>query len=181
MKSSADDRLASSVFLLSILTASLSLAATDVTAFTASMEGRFAEANKAAIQNSPETRELVLVRFHHWDGILKLPEPDAAQISTRALWHFARGMAFSAKRNFYDAEAERDSLLKAIATLPACRSQDILNLASQLLEGSIAMYRVSIPGAVARFRGRRANRGRPPFRWSVPLVNPRARIALPAP
>jgi len=152
VKSSADHRLASSAFLLFLLTAAL--AATDATAFTASMEGRFAAAKKSA---TPTTEALVLVRFHHWDDILKLPEPQAAQVSARALWHFARGMAFSAKRNFYDAEAERDSLLKAIATLPddammnLNRSQDILNLASHLLEGSIAMNRVSMAGAVAHF------------------------------
>jgi len=124
------------------------------------MEGRFAEANKAAaqlVQNSPATQALVLVRFHRWDDVLKLPEPEASQISTRALWHFAQGMAFSAKRNFYDAEAARDSLLKAIATLPADamtnlnRTRDILNLASHLLEGSIAMNRVSMAGAAAHF------------------------------
>jgi tetratricopeptide (TPR) repeat protein len=157
MKSGADDRLASSAFLLCILTASLALAATDVTAFTASMEGRFAEANKIAAQNSVVTQELVLVRFHHWDDILKLPEPSASDISARALWHFARGMAFGAKKTFYEADAERDSLLKAIATLPGDammdlnRTRDVLNLVSHLLEGSIAMNRVSMAGAVAHF------------------------------
>jgi tetratricopeptide (TPR) repeat protein len=121
------------------------------------MDGRFAEASKAATQNSTAIQELVLVRFHRWDDILKLPEPDATEVSTRPLWHFARGMAFSAKKNFYEAEAERDSLLKAIATLPGDtmtnlnRTQDILNLASHLLEGSIAMNRVSMAGAVAHF------------------------------
>ena len=133
-----------------VLAPALYPAATDVTAFAASMEGRFAEA-KAAAQNDPVTQELVFVRFHRWDDILKLPEADTSQISARALWHFARGMAFSARRNFYDADAERDSLLKAMATLPAGQTQDIVNLASHLLEGSIAMNRVSMAGAIAHF------------------------------
>lgn len=138
-----------------------------VAAISASMDGRFAEAGKAAAQltgDTPQpefylpTQELVLVRFHRWDDILKLPEPDASGLSTRALWHFARGMAFSARRNFYEADAERDSLLKAISTLPddammnLNRTQDVLNVASHLLEGSIAMNRVSMAGAVAHFR-----------------------------
>lgn len=143
-------------------------------AISAAMEGRFADAIKAASQLSAAvapvlkempmaeyflpTQELVLVRFHRWDDILKLPEPDASEIATHALWHFARGMAFSAKRNFYEAEAQRDSLLKAIAKLPGDammnfnRTQDVLNVASHLLEGSIALNRVSMAAAVAHFQ-----------------------------
>ena len=66
-------------------------------AIAACFEGRFAEANKAAAQlvahvapmlkDVPSveyflpTQMLVLVRFHRWDDVLKVPEPNAATAS----------------------------------------------------------------------------------------------------
>jgi len=63
-------------------------------AIAAAMEGRFAVPNKAAsdltakvaplVKDNPmvepflPTQELILVRFHRWDDVLKLPEPDAS-------------------------------------------------------------------------------------------------------
>jgi tetratricopeptide (TPR) repeat protein len=104
------------------------------------------------------TQELVLVRFNRWDDILKLAEPDPAAAATHALWHFARGMAYAEKKNFYEADAERESLLKGLSTIPDDamlnfnRTHDVLNLASHLLEGRIAMNRISIPAAIEHFR-----------------------------
>ena len=143
-------------------------------AIAAAMEGRFAAANKAAaelsakvapvVKDSPmvepflPTQALVLVRFHHWDDVLKLPEPDASAAATRALWHFARGMAYAEKRNFYEADAERESLLKAMSTIPDDamlnfnRTKDVLNLATHMLEGRISMNRVAMPAAIEHFR-----------------------------
>lgn len=143
-------------------------------AIAAAMEGRFAAANKAAtelaaniapiVKDMPmaefflPTEELVLVRFHRWDDILKLPEPDASAAATRALWHFARGMAYAEKKNFYEADAERESLLKGLSAIPADamlnfnRTHDVLDLATHLLEGRIAMNRISIPAAIEHFR-----------------------------
>jgi tetratricopeptide (TPR) repeat protein len=143
-------------------------------AIAASMEGRFAEANNAATQlvaNAAPmlkdipmveaflpTRMLVLVRFHRWEDVLKLPEPDAAALTARALWHFARGMAFAQTSKTYDADYERRALFAAAnivpenATFGFNRSRDLLNLASHLLEGHIALARVSIPAAVEHFQ-----------------------------
>jgi tetratricopeptide (TPR) repeat protein len=143
-------------------------------AIAASMEGRFAEANNAATQlvaNAAPmlkdipmveaflpTRMLVLVRFHRWDDVLKLPEPDAAALTTRALWHFARGMAFAQTSKTYDADYERRALFAAANNVPEDatfgfnRCRDILNLAAHLLEGHMSLARVSIPAAVEHFQ-----------------------------
>ena len=143
-------------------------------AIAAAMEGRAAQAIRTATQLSASvapvvkdipmaelflpTQELVLVRFHRWGDILKLPEPDSTAATTHALWHFARGMAYADKHNFYEADAERASLLKAIAEIPPetvmgmNRSIDLLNIASHQLEGRIAMNRVSMPAAIVHFR-----------------------------
>jgi tetratricopeptide (TPR) repeat protein len=49
----------------------------------------------------------VLVRFHRWDEILRLPPPNPRLAMTTAFWHFARGSAFAAKGQIAMAEAER--------------------------------------------------------------------------
>ena len=36
-----------------------------------------------------------LLRFAHWDDVLKLPAPDAKLLATTMFWHYARGCAFA--------------------------------------------------------------------------------------
>jgi tetratricopeptide (TPR) repeat protein len=143
-------------------------------AIAAAMEGRFTEANNAATQlvgnvapllkDIPmveaflPTRMLVLVRFHRWDEVLKLPEPDAAALTARALFHFGRGMAFAQNNKTYEADYERRALIAAANYVPEestfgfNRSRDILNLSLHLLEGHISLARVAIPAAVEHFQ-----------------------------
>src|SRR5437879_1195340 len=143
-------------------------------AIAAGIEGRYADATQAAaelIKNASPlvkeipmmafflpTQELLLVRFRRWDDIFKLPEPDKAELSTHALWHFSRGMASVGTHKLDDAEAERDALMKAAAevsadTMLGCNhSRDLLSLASHLLEGRIALARVRTQAAVEHFR-----------------------------
>ena len=143
-------------------------------AIAAAMEGRFDEANTAAakvvgnaaplvkdipmVEGFLPTRMLVLVRFHRWDEVLKLPEPDASALTTRALWHFSRGMAYAQTSKTYEADYERRALFAAANNVPEetmfgfNRSRDILSLAAHMLEGHIALARVSIPGALEHFR-----------------------------
>ena len=143
-------------------------------AVAAAMEGRFLEADKAAAQlvehTAPlvkqipmvegflPTEMLILVKFHRWEEVLKYPEPDAAAPSAHALWHFGRGMAYAAQNKFAEAEAERQKLFDAAdrlpeqATLGFNRARDLMSLAAHLLEGHIALARVSVPAAVEHFR-----------------------------
>ncbi len=143
-------------------------------AIAASMEGRFAEADNTAVQlvgnaapllkdipmveSFLPTRMLVMVRFHRWDDVLKLPDPDAAALTARALWHFARGMAFAQTSKTYEADYERRALFNAANNVPEGatfgfnRSRDILGLAAHMLEGHISLARVSIPAAIEHFR-----------------------------
>jgi tetratricopeptide (TPR) repeat protein len=143
-------------------------------AVAAGMQGRFNEANNAAVQlvgnvaplvkDIPmvepflPTRMLVLVRFHRWDEVLKLPEPEAPALTTRAIWHFARGMAYAQTSKTYEADYERRALFAAANSVPEetmlgfNRSRDILSLAAHLLEGHIALAKVAIPAAIEHFR-----------------------------
>jgi len=143
-------------------------------AVAAAMEGRFAEASKTAAQVTANiaplvkdmpmaefllpTQMLILVKFHRWDDVLKLPEPDAAAPTTQALWHFSRGMAYAAMSKPYEADYERRALSHATEGIPEDamfsfnRSRDLLNLAAHMLEGHISLARVAIPAAVEHFR-----------------------------
>ena len=88
----------------------------------------------------------VLVRFHRWDEVLKLPPPNSSLAMTTAFWHFARGSAFAAKGQIAMAEAERRILETARNETPADlefsfyynKAQAFLGLAANILDARIA-------------------------------------------
>jgi tetratricopeptide (TPR) repeat protein len=127
-----------------------------------SMEGDFTHAKQAAddlgVHVSPMLRDMpmaevyaptpifVLVRFHRWDEVLKLPAPNPDLAMTTAFWHFARGAAFVAKGQFAMAHAERQILEKARQKTPSDaefsfysnKAQAFLDLAENILDARIA-------------------------------------------
>jgi tetratricopeptide (TPR) repeat protein len=88
----------------------------------------------------------VLVRFHRWDEILKLPAPDASLAMTTAFWHFARGSAFAAKGKIGLAEDEQKILEQTRRETPADvefsfyfnKARSFLDLAGNILAARIA-------------------------------------------
>jgi tetratricopeptide (TPR) repeat protein len=88
----------------------------------------------------------VLVRFHRWDEILKLPAPSSSLSMTVAFWHFARGSAFAATDQIAMAEAERATLETARKETPADlefsfftnKARAFLDLAENVLDARIA-------------------------------------------
>jgi tetratricopeptide (TPR) repeat protein len=102
---------------------------------SASMEGRSAEAIRAArdvsSKASPEmVREMpgaefatpkayfALARFGRWEEILVEPAPPADLLYATAMWHYARGLAFAATGRFAEAEQERAALVAVADKLP---------------------------------------------------------------
>ncbi len=87
---------------------------------------------------------LVWERFHKWDEIMKQPKPEDSQLTTTAVWHFARGMAFAWRGDIGNAEAERQAFLKAEESVPADsmsslnRTRTILMIAQHVLDARIA-------------------------------------------
>src|ERR1700738_1762469 len=61
----------------------------------------------------------VLVRFHRWDEVLKLPPPNPDLAMTTAFWHFARGSAFVGTGQIAMADSERESLETARQKTPS--------------------------------------------------------------
>ncbi len=87
---------------------------------------------------------LALVQFNRWDDILKSPPPDASLAAAIAVWHFARGMAFSAKGQSADAGREYAALYESAKAIPAEASfglnnaRKILTIAQTILGARLA-------------------------------------------
>lgn len=91
------------------------------------------------------TPTLIMVRFHRWDDILKLPAPDQKLAATTALWHFGRAMAYASTGKPDSAEKERSLLVSAVKNLPKDQpygfntAHDVFNVAGNVLSARIAL------------------------------------------
>jgi tetratricopeptide (TPR) repeat protein len=128
-----------------------------------SMDGKFAEARRSAEQLEanvgPHLKEmpmlegfmitspLVLVRFNRWDDVLKMPEPAQAMTGTRAVWRWARAVAYAASGKMEQALTEQKAFLEARKAVPADAAwglnsaQSILQIAEKVLDAKIALAR----------------------------------------
>ncbi len=86
------------------------------------------------------------VRFEKWDQILETPSPSKDLKYATGVWHYARGMAFSAKGKKQEANQELAKLQELIRDLDQEKlligsfnsAADILKIGANVLEGSIA-------------------------------------------
>jgi tetratricopeptide (TPR) repeat protein len=130
---------------------------------TAGMEGNFAQANRVAARMMkgigpmaavhPEaqaflpTQMLVLVRFRKWPEIEQIPEPDKKLAVVHALWHFARGMAFSGEGKLDQAAKEHSGFAADVKALPPKdgygynTNAQIFDIATAMLDANIARAR----------------------------------------
>jgi tetratricopeptide (TPR) repeat protein len=79
---------------------------------------------------------MVLVRFHKWDEILKQPAPTGTDI--RAInMHFARAIAYAAKKDMANADKEKEAFEAARAKMPTdIPVSPVGNLSGQVMEVS---------------------------------------------
>src|SRR5436305_14797891 len=139
-----------------------------------SMEGRFADALKAARQLEanvlPHVKEipmlegfmttstLMLVRFHRWDEILKLPPVDASMPATGTVQHFARAMAYAATGKLDNAMLELNAFIVAKKSVPADAmfglnsAANILQIAENVLSAKVAAARHDNKSAIELLR-----------------------------
>ncbi|HSY64841.1 MAG TPA: hypothetical protein VK829_09585 [Terriglobales bacterium] len=135
-------------------------------AMCASMNGNYAEAKKNAdllVANvGPHVKEIpplegfmtipmaVDVRFHRWNEILTMPQPDPAMKITTGFWHFARGMALAGTGKLNEAEAEYKIVSEAEQNTPSDmvfsmpinnKAKDIMKISEDVLGAKIAMAR----------------------------------------
>ncbi len=138
------------------------------------MEGRFSDAKKAADQLEAHvgphvkgmpmfeffmpTSTLILVRFQRWDDILKSPKPDPSMPIANAMWHFARGMAYTANGKVKEAESERKLLIAAENAVPGGTTWDlnsassVLKIAELVLDAHIALAKDDKKSAIEFLR-----------------------------
>jgi hypothetical protein len=129
--------------------------------FATDLEGRSADSIKAAKKVSAYTTDLrcgaiegprqrylhllACARFGQWDEILADRDPGADYPFDRAMWHYARGLAFAAKSKAGDAAteyakfAELEKSEKVIAMdNPYFPGTKILAIANKVLAGKVA-------------------------------------------
>ena len=135
-------------------------------AMCSAMDGNYAEAKQnadmLAAHVGPAVKDMpplegfmtipmaVEIRFHRWDDILKMPQPDPNMKTTTVFWHFARGMALASTGKVSDAEAEYKIVSDAEAATPPDvvfampvnnKAKDIMKIAKDVLGAKIAMAR----------------------------------------
>jgi tetratricopeptide (TPR) repeat protein len=143
----------------------------------ASMDGHYSTAMKAAnqlvdrvtphVQKMPELQAFLtvqptlLVRFHRWDDILKLPQPSPSLKSANSMWHFARGMAFAATGKVTEAEEEHRAVTAALEgtgtrevfSMSANNdTRDILKIALDVMAAKLATARTERSEAIGQLR-----------------------------
>jgi len=92
----------------------------------------------------------VAIRFHKWNEILAMPQPDPTMKITTGFWHFARGMALAGTGKLSEAEAEYKIVSEAEQNTPPDmvfampinnKAKDIMKISEDVLGAKIAMAR----------------------------------------
>jgi tetratricopeptide (TPR) repeat protein len=146
-------------------------------AMCSAMNGDYLEAKRGAqmlaANTAPHVKEMpsaegymsvpmaVEARFHKWDEILKLPQPDPGMEATTVFWHFARGLALAATGKIPDAEVEHTIVAKAEEKTPPDaiflmpvnnKTKDILRIAENVLGAKISLGKNDMNAAVSQLR-----------------------------
>ena len=144
-------------------------------AMCASMNGNYPEAKKnaemLAEHVAPSVKMVpmlegfmtipmaVAIRFHRWDDILAMKQPDPEMKATAGFWHFARGMALAGKGQVAEAEAEYKIVADTEAATPPDalfnmpinnKTKDILKIAEDVLGAKIAMAKKDNSAAISK-------------------------------
>lgn len=99
-----------------------------------------------------------LMRFGMWDEILREPEPRESLPITRAIWTFARGVAYAAKGEVSLARAEQTRFRERVSKIPEDAmmainpARKVLSIADDMLEGEILYREGDLDGAVTHLR-----------------------------
>lgn len=110
----------------------------------------------AALQHYYTIPWNIMVKFAMWDDILKEKQPDPTLPLPMAIWHYAQGMALSAKGNFAAAEQmlmvvkslETDTFLAQMTIWDINKASDLVRIAHLVLEGEIEYRKGNLPQAI---------------------------------
>jgi tetratricopeptide (TPR) repeat protein len=146
----------------------------DFLSAAASMAGRYEEAKRASqraaanaaasVKDMPMAEFLLCrpllvdVRFQRWREVLQAAEPAESMPTTRAVWHYARGVSLAAKGDTPGAEAERGSFEAEAAKVPeeavwgVNQTKAVLAVAGASLDARIAAAKNDGQAAIAAWR-----------------------------
>jgi len=99
-----------------------------------------------------------LARFQRWNEILSLPAPDGSLTMDPGAWHYARGLAFLAKGDKQQAQAERVALGAIVDKTPEDapyglnHAKPVLTIAAEVLDGKISAANGDRAGAAEYYR-----------------------------
>jgi tetratricopeptide (TPR) repeat protein len=122
-----------------------------------------------------------MVRFEEWDAILADAGPSHETIFTRAVWHYARALALTAKNRLPEADRELNALRALVADPEMTRQSTfssnngfaILRIAPEVVAGEMAIKRKQWDTAVSHFeRGVRYEDAlvyQEPHDWHAPV------------
>jgi tetratricopeptide (TPR) repeat protein len=100
----------------------------------------------------------VLVRFGAWEDVLTEPAPADYLPVTRALWHYARAVAYAATDRIAAAEVEQKLFAEAQQKVPETSrvfqntSTDVLRVAEAMMHGEIAYRKQEFESAFEHLR-----------------------------
>ena len=142
----------------------------DFQSAAAAMSGRYGEAKRAAEHASanivPVVKEmpmgeylvprpmLIDLRFQRWNEVLKAAEPAESLPTSRALWHYARGVALAAKGDVDGSTKERAAIEVEVAKIPEDAlwslnpSKAVLAIARPSLDARIAVAKKDRKAAI---------------------------------
>lgn len=135
--------------------------------FAATMAGRSAEAIEAArvlaskvpveiarqvplVADMIAYHHLVLLKFGRFDQVLQLPAPPAEVPIAYGYGQYARGVAFAATGKTAEAAGALASLRQTAASTTG-QTQLLLQIATHMLQGEIALRANNVPGGIAHF------------------------------
>jgi len=146
-------------------------------AMCAAMDGNYEQAKKNAellLANvGPHVKDMpplegfmtvplaVEIRFHQWNEILKVSQPDSAMKTATVFWHFARGLALAGTGKVSEAEAEYKIVSSAEAATPPDvvfqmpinnKAKDIMKIAEDVLGAKVALAKKDYAGAIGMLR-----------------------------
>ena len=109
--------------------------------------GKMREPGLGAVQHYWITPLYGQIRFGLWDDILAAAEPEEDLIYPRAVWHFARGMAFARTDRLAEAEVEAEALaalamnpeLERVTVWDLNTTAALVDISTEVLAAEIAL------------------------------------------
>ncbi|MCK6458569.1 MAG: hypothetical protein L6Q95_01580 [Planctomycetes bacterium] len=127
-------------------------------AMVAGVPAEFVEKDPAAVDGYLPIAYEALIRFGKWDEMLKEAQPSPKLPILTAFWHFCRGLAFAAKGEIEDAQAEQARLRDLTAriapevVMAINPARNVLAIADRVLTAEIALARGDLDAAASELR-----------------------------